>query len=79
MTEHHHSEESRNLLQRYQEGDEQAAEEIFNRYLQRLVQLASGQLSEKLRRRVAPEDIVQSVFRSFFGKAQDGRFCLELA
>lgn len=79
MTEHHHSEESRNLLQRYQEGDEQAAEEIFNRYLQRLVQLASGQLSEKLRRRVAPEDIVQSVFRSFFGKAQDGRFSLERA
>lgn len=79
MTERNFADESRLLLERYQAGDERAAEVIFHRYLERLVQLAGKQLSEKLRRRVAPEDIVQSVFRSFFGKAQEGRFTLERA
>ncbi len=79
MTDENFTQESRILLQRYQDGDEAAAELIFRRYLERLVGLASAQLSEKLRRRVGPEDIVQSVFRSFFGKAQEGRFSLERA
>lgn len=79
MTEQDYSEESRLLLKRYQSGDEQAAEVIFHRYLERLVGLAGKQLSEKLQRRVAPEDVVQSVFRSFFNKAEEGRFSLEKA
>lgn len=77
MAEEPLTEESRMLLERYQNGDEHAAELIFHRYMERLVRLAGNKLSEKLRRRVGAEDIVQSVFRSFFGKAQEGRFQLE--
>ncbi len=79
MSDPNFAQESRQLLQRYQAGDEQAAEIIFHRYLHRLVKLAGAQLSEKLQRRVAPEDVVQSVFRSFFGKAREGRFSLQRA
>lgn len=77
MPENDFDEESRMLLQRYQTGDKEAADLIFHRYIERLVKLAGKQLSEKLQRRVAPEDIVQSVFRSFFSKADEGRFSLE--
>ena len=77
MEESDFSRESQHLLRRYQEGDEQAAEIIFHRYMERLMRLVGTQLSEKLRRRVGAEDIVQSVFRSFFGKAMEGRFLLE--
>lgn len=79
MTERTFTEESQLLLARYQAGDEQAAEAIFHRYIDRLIQLAGRRLSEKMRRRLGPEDIVQSVFRSFFDKAQEGRFSLERA
>ena len=34
-------------------------------------------LSERMRRRVEPEDVVQSVFRSFFLKAREERYSIE--
>ena len=65
---------SRQLLARCREGDEQAAEMIFDRYVQRLVALARSRLSPKLQRRIDPEDVVQSAYRSFFRSAQEGGF-----
>lgn len=62
------------LLRRWQAGDERAAAEIFDRYVQRLVALAQRRISPKLQRRVDPEDVVQSAYRSFFRQARDGRF-----
>lgn len=62
------------LLERWrQKGDEQAASELFHRYAGRLIGLARSQLSRKLARRVAPEDVVQSVCKSFFVRVRDGR------
>jgi RNA polymerase sigma factor (sigma-70 family) len=67
------------LLDRVRDGDEQAAAVIFARYVQRLTSLARARLSKKLSRRVDPEDVVQSAYRSFFRGARDGRFSLREA
>ena len=66
------------LLARWQDGDEQAADEIFQRYLQRLIAMARQRISEKLQRRIDAEDVVQSAYRSFFRQAKkDDRYVLE--
>lgn len=65
------------LLGRYRSGDAAAASAIFERYVSRLVGLARTRMSERLSQRVDPEDVVQSVYRSFFCKARDGRYELE--
>ncbi len=61
-------------LERWKAGDESAAAELYNRYVQKLVSLSHRRLSAKLAARLDAEDIVQSVFRSFFVRAQEGRF-----
>ena len=66
--------ESDVLLRRASSGDELAATELYNRYVDRLIDLARKRLSPKLARRTDPEDIVQSAFRSFFRHARAGRF-----
>ena len=58
-----------NLLQRWRDGDESAATEIFERYVNRLCALARTRLSQKMQRRVEAEDVVQSAYRSFFRRA----------
>jgi RNA polymerase sigma factor (sigma-70 family) len=68
--------ESVALLKRWQSGDQQAAEELFRRYAERLIGLARGRLSEKLARRLDAEDVVQSAYRSFFIGARAGRYAL---
>lgn len=65
---------SRELLARYQAGEEAAADAIFNRYVHRLIGLTRSRLSRKLARRLDPEDIVQSAYRSFFRAARAGEF-----
>lgn len=64
------------LLERYRSGDDLAAEEIFARYFERLTALARARLSPRLARRTDPEDIVLSVYRSFFVQAREGRYTL---
>lgn len=62
-------EHSINLLQRWRDGDETAATEIFERYVNRLCALARTRLSNRMQRRVEAEDVVQSAYRSFFRRA----------
>ena len=69
--------ESIELLSRVRQGDEQAATDLFERYVERLIRLAQSRLCAKLQRRVDAEDVVQSVYRSFFSHAQDGRYQLQ--
>jgi RNA polymerase sigma factor (sigma-70 family) len=64
------------LLERYRAGDDTAAEALFARYFERLTLLARSRLSARLARRTDPEDIVLSVYRSFFIDARAGRFTL---
>jgi RNA polymerase sigma-70 factor (ECF subfamily) len=68
---------SAQLLARWRTGDEAAAELLFRRYAERLIGLVRLRLSEKLARRVDPEDVVQSVYRSFFLGARNGRYALD--
>jgi RNA polymerase sigma-70 factor (ECF subfamily) len=65
------------LAELCRDGDPDAAAKLFSRYVDRLVALARRRLSQSMASRVDPEDIVQSVFRTFFGRLQEGRFQLE--
>ncbi len=62
------------LLLRESVSCETGARELVDRYLARLTALAGSRLSTTLRRRLDPEDIVLSAFRSFFVAARTGRF-----
>jgi RNA polymerase sigma-70 factor (ECF subfamily) len=65
------------LMQRFRDGDQDAAAQLFERYVGKLVSLAQRHLSSQLGRRIDAEDVVQSAFRSFFRGTRDGRFHLE--
>lgn len=54
------------LMARLQSGDPDAAAEIFRRFSNRLIALARSRLDRLPRQKADPEDVVQSVFRSFF-------------
>lgn len=69
--------DSLELYRRVQDKDADAAHELFNRYLDRLLALVRVRLSSKLARRIDPEDVLQSAYRSFFAGAADGRFELK--
>jgi RNA polymerase sigma factor (sigma-70 family) len=71
-----HQDTSAELLQKYRDGDERAAEQLFCRYVSRLTLLARSRLSSTLAVRTDPEDIVLSAYRSFFIGARDGKFTL---
>lgn len=61
------------LMARLRAGDRTAAEEVFDRYTHRLIALARQRLDQHVRRKVDPEDILQSVYKSFFRRQADGR------
>jgi RNA polymerase sigma factor (sigma-70 family) len=67
---------SRVLLERFHDGDDRAADALFSRYFERLTLLARSRLSPRLASRTDPEDIVMSVYRSFFVGVRGGRFAL---
>jgi RNA polymerase sigma-70 factor (ECF subfamily) len=64
----------RSLLRRLQHGQADASTELYLRYAERLLGIAAAQTSPDLARRVDPEDIVQSVFRTFFRRASLGHY-----
>ncbi len=65
------------LVRRFQDGDSEAAELLFAKYFERLDAFAGRKMSDPLKRRIGSDDIAQSVYRSFFAKAQDGVFRVE--
>jgi RNA polymerase sigma-70 factor (ECF subfamily) len=67
------------LMARLRAGDERAeaaAAEIFNRFAGRLIGLAARHLDERLRQKVGPEDVMQSVLKSFFVRQAAGQYDL---
>jgi RNA polymerase sigma-70 factor, ECF subfamily len=64
------------LMQRLRGGDEAAATILFQRFARRLIGLARHQLDQRFRGKLDAEDVVQSVFKSFFPRFADG--CFEL-
>lgn len=64
----------RSLLVELHRGEEDAATQLYLRYADRLKSLAARQTAGDLRTRIDPEDIVQSVFRTFFRRAVEGHY-----
>jgi RNA polymerase sigma-70 factor (ECF subfamily) len=64
----------RSLLRQYRGGDQEAAAQIYERYAYRLRALARAKCSSDLASRLDVEDIVQSVFGSFFRGASRGYY-----
>jgi RNA polymerase sigma-70 factor, ECF subfamily len=64
--------DDRSLLDRVRAGDEDAARQLYEHYVHRLLHLARNRISQRLAHRFDPEDVVQSVFRSFFHRVQHG-------
>ena len=62
------------LLRQLREGHNDAATELYVRYASRLLALARNQTSSHLATRFDPEDVVQSVFRTFFRRATAGLY-----
>jgi RNA polymerase sigma factor (sigma-70 family) len=62
------------LLRRFRRGQDDAPTLLYLRYAERLRALATRQSSPGLSARLDPEDIVQSVFRTFFRRAAEGQY-----
>jgi RNA polymerase sigma-70 factor (ECF subfamily) len=66
----------RSLLRRVQGGQPDASMQLYLRYAERLHALVMAQSSPDLARRIDAEDIVQSVFRTFFRRAAHGHYTI---
>jgi RNA polymerase sigma-70 factor (ECF subfamily) len=64
------------LMGRLRQGDDTAAASVFHRFAHRLIALARIRLDSRLRPKVDPEDVLQSVFKSFFLRHAAGQFDL---
>lgn len=62
------------LLVRFRSGEDDAATALYHRYAERLLRLADRSTGDDLSSRVDAEDIVQSVFRTFFRRVSDGHY-----
>jgi RNA polymerase sigma-70 factor (ECF subfamily) len=56
------------LMVRLRTGDNDAAALVFNRFAGQLIALAQRRLDHRVRRKLDAEDVLQSVFRSFFAR-----------
>jgi RNA polymerase sigma-70 factor (ECF subfamily) len=65
------------LVGRLREGDPRAAEQLVAAYAQRLTRLAEQHLSRRLAGRLDGEDVVQSVFRTFFRRSAQREFQID--
>lgn len=65
------------LVEQWRTGDQEAARRLFNRYVDRLAAVARHRIGHRLTARVDPEDVVQSVFRTFFGRVRDGQYSID--
>ena len=62
------------LVQRLRNGSDTAAREVFDRYVERLLLLSKRRIGQRMNSRVDPEDVVQSVFRTFFTRMKNDQF-----
>jgi RNA polymerase sigma-70 factor (ECF subfamily) len=65
------------LLDSFRRDQNPAASELYRRYHQRLLELARRRLDARTKRKEDPEDVVQSVFRSFFRRHSRGELVVQ--
>ncbi len=61
------------LMAQLRDGRNEAAVQLFNRFANRLIALARKQLDSRVLQKEDPEDVMQSVFRSFLGRHATGQ------
>lgn len=61
-------------MTKLQAKDNAAAGQVFQRYAKQLINLAQHNLQPLMRSKMDPEDVVQSVFQSFFVRQEAGEF-----
>jgi len=59
-------------MNRLRARDDDAARELFGRFTRQLIALARRQFGPAFRHKVDPEDVVQSAYKSFFGRYGEG-------
>lgn len=64
------------LVRRFRSGEDDAATQLYKRYAERLHRLAQRNTGADLARRFDAEDVVQSVFRTFFRRVRTGLYDL---
>ncbi|MEM7478217.1 MAG: ECF-type sigma factor, partial [Planctomycetota bacterium] len=64
----------RKTISELRSGGSQAARRVHERFVYRLVALAQARLNERFHRKIEAEDVVQSVFRSFFRRVDESQF-----
>jgi RNA polymerase sigma-70 factor (ECF subfamily) len=64
------------LMARLKSGEKDAASKVFHRFAWQLIALARQELDTRLQQKMDPEDVLQSVFRSFFAHQAAGDFDL---
>jgi RNA polymerase sigma-70 factor (ECF subfamily) len=64
------------LVRRFRAGEDDAATKLYKRYAERLQRLAQRNTGVDLGRRFDAEDVVQSVFRTFFRRVRTGLYDL---
>jgi len=74
MSEASDTQTDQHLVERCRAGSESAAAELFNRYVSRLLGVARRRIGERMNSRLDPEDVVQSVFRTFFTRLKNDKF-----
>ncbi|HLJ93799.1 MAG TPA: sigma-70 family RNA polymerase sigma factor [Gemmataceae bacterium] len=67
-----HNQSFDDMMARLRVGDNDAAAQVFNRFANRLIELARRRLDPQIRQKLDPEDVLQSVFRSFFAHQAGG-------
>ena len=65
------------LVDRWKSGSQAAANELYQRYAQRLCQQVERRIGRHLQGRLEPNDILQSAFRTFFRRAANGEFAID--
>jgi RNA polymerase sigma-70 factor (ECF subfamily) len=65
------------LMSRVRAGDRDATTQVFQRFASRLLALARSRLDGLTRQKVDPDDVLQSVFKSFFTRMADDQWDLQ--
>jgi len=65
---------SNELVTRWRQGEEDAATELYRRYINRLLRAVDSHLPPSLKAKVEADDVCQSVFRSIFRRIRRGEF-----
>lgn len=71
------STKAKDLVDRWREGDQDAATELYERYFEQLINIISGNLMERYQSHFDSEDVLMSAFRTVLVRVTNGEFRFE--